>query len=97
MSDGEVVERPWSYLRRFAPMTKEIRPAYRVDVLTHALFHYKRGVTENIGTVLNFMLSLAMSFVGLLLCRRIENANQNLCKVKENMQVLLNESPGAVN
>ena len=35
-------------------MTKEMRPAHRVDVLTHALLHYKRCVTENIGTVLNF-------------------------------------------
>ena len=49
-----MVERLWSYLRRFALMTKEMRPVHRVDVLTHALLHYKRCVTENIGTVLNF-------------------------------------------
>ena len=50
LSDGEVVERLWSYLRRFAPMTKEMRPAHRVDVLSHALLHYKRCASANIGT-----------------------------------------------
>ncbi len=37
LSDGEVCERLWSFLRRFATMTKEMRPAHRVDVLTDAL------------------------------------------------------------
>jgi len=27
LSDGEVMERLWSYLRRFGRMTKEMRPA----------------------------------------------------------------------
>ena len=40
LSDGEVLERLWSYLRRFGRMTKEMRPAHRVDILTHALLHY---------------------------------------------------------
>ena len=30
-------------------MTKEMRPAHRIDVLTHALLHYGRCATENIG------------------------------------------------
>jgi len=37
LSDGEVMERLWSYLRRFGRMTKEMRPAHRTDVLVHAL------------------------------------------------------------
>lgn len=49
LSDGEVVERLWSYLRRFSAMTKEMRPAHRTDVLTHALLHYGRCASENIG------------------------------------------------
>ena len=49
LSDGEAVERLWSYLRRFSTMTKEMRPAHRIDVLTHALLHYGRYASENIG------------------------------------------------
>ena len=41
LSDGEVMERLWSYLRRFGRMTKEMRPAHRViDILVHALVYY---------------------------------------------------------
>lgn len=40
MSDGEVMERLWSYLRSFGRMTKEMRPAHRIDVLVHALVYY---------------------------------------------------------
>lgn len=36
LSDGEVMERMWSYLRRFSRMTK----AHRVDILSHALLYY---------------------------------------------------------
>lgn len=40
LSDGEVMERLWSYLRRFSRMTKEMRPAHRIEVLVHALVYY---------------------------------------------------------
>ena len=40
LSDGETMERLWSYLRRFSKMTKEMRPSHRIDVLTSALVHY---------------------------------------------------------
>ena len=40
LSDGEVMERMWSYLRRFTRMTKEMRPSHRIDVLSHALLYY---------------------------------------------------------
>jgi len=30
-------------------MTKEMRPAHRIDVLSHAISHYGRCATENIG------------------------------------------------
>ena len=57
LSDGEVVERLWSYLRRFSTMTKEMRPAHRIDVLIHGLSYYGRCAAEHIGKVLmhNFM------------------------------------------
>ncbi len=40
LSDGEVVERLWSYLRRFAAMTKEMHPSHRTNVLNDALVYY---------------------------------------------------------
>jgi len=40
MSDVEVMERLWSYLRGFSRMKKEMRPAHRTDVLVQALLHY---------------------------------------------------------
>ena len=42
LSDGEVCERLWSFMRRFSRMTKEMRPAHRIDVLTDALLHFAR-------------------------------------------------------
>ena len=42
LSDGEVMERLWSYLRRFTRMTKEMRPSHRMDILAHALLFYGR-------------------------------------------------------
>jgi len=47
MSDGEVLERLWSFLRRFGKMTKEMRP--RVDVITHALLHYGYKTKQKLG------------------------------------------------
>ena len=34
------MERIWSYLRRFGRMTKEMRPAHRIDVLSSALNYW---------------------------------------------------------
>ncbi|XP_019631852.1 PREDICTED: uncharacterized protein LOC109475592 [Branchiostoma belcheri] len=40
LTDGEGVEVLWSYLRRFAKITKEMTPAHRVEKLSEALSHY---------------------------------------------------------
>lgn len=50
LTDGEAMERLWSYLRRFAKSTKEMRPSHRIDVLTSALLHYASKVRLNLGT-----------------------------------------------
>ena len=47
-TDGEVLERLWSYLRRFSRMTKEMRPSHRIDVLTDALLYYGRQAASNL-------------------------------------------------
>ena len=62
MSDGEVMERLWSYLRSLSRMTKEMRPSHRVDVLVRALAYcglkkkekYKCSTTINCTTILTF-------------------------------------------
>ena len=48
LSDGEVVERVWSYLRRFSAMTKEMHPSHRIDVLSDALTYYCQKSARNI-------------------------------------------------
>lgn len=40
LTDGENLERLWSYLGMFCKMTKEMNPAHRIDTLTDALCHY---------------------------------------------------------
>ncbi|XP_028411851.1 uncharacterized protein LOC114534588 [Dendronephthya gigantea] len=40
LTDGEGIERLWSYLRGFSSMTKEMSPGRRTDMLTDALLHY---------------------------------------------------------
>ncbi len=59
LSDGEGMERLWSYLRRFARMTKEMRPAHRIDILTHALLCYGLGSKKKLRKDLLFSLSRA--------------------------------------
>jgi len=49
LSDGEVMERLWSFLRRFSRMTKEMRPSHRIDVLAHALLHYCYKTKQKLG------------------------------------------------
>ena len=41
LTDGEGVERLWSFMRRFAKMTKEMSIDKRTDVLTDAAVHYE--------------------------------------------------------
>lgn len=48
LSDGEVMERMWSYLRRYTRMTKEMCPAHRIDILSHALLYYGRSTKQKL-------------------------------------------------
>ena len=49
LTDGEVLERLWSYLRRFSKMTKEMTPSHRIDVLSDALLHYAETSALSLG------------------------------------------------
>ncbi|KAJ8344619.1 hypothetical protein SKAU_G00288120 [Synaphobranchus kaupii] len=50
-TDGEGMERLWSYLRRFSRMTKETTPSHRLDLLTDGLLNYGRRKSTDIGVV----------------------------------------------
>ena len=54
MSDGETMERLWSYLRQFSHMTKEVRPSHRIDVLCSALIFYGIITREKLSRILIF-------------------------------------------
>ena len=63
LSDGECCERLWSFMRRFSRITKEMRPAHRMDVLTDALLHFGRLTVASLSKQffkLNCMVSLSL-------------------------------------
>ena len=49
LTDGEGMERLWSFLRRFARVTKEMTRSHRLDLLTDGLLHYQRRKTADLG------------------------------------------------
>lgn len=50
LTDGEVMERMWSFLRGFGSITKEMTPSRRIDALSDCLLHYARLSRSKIGT-----------------------------------------------
>ena len=52
LTDGEAMERLWSYLRPFSPITKEMTPSHRTDLLTDALLHHAERKKMNMGNLL---------------------------------------------
>ncbi|XP_062616844.1 uncharacterized protein LOC134278551, partial [Saccostrea cucullata] len=50
LTDGEGIERLWSYLGHFSCITKEMTPENRTDLLTDALIHYGQKIREKQGT-----------------------------------------------
>ena len=51
LTDGENLERLWSYLGRFCKMTKEMNPAHRIDTLTDALCYYSHQKCGKMGKI----------------------------------------------
>ncbi|XP_071855398.1 uncharacterized protein [Apostichopus japonicus] len=52
LSDGEQVERLWSYMRNFVTSTREMTPSHRIDALCDALIHYAHKTTRHLGEIL---------------------------------------------
>ncbi|XP_071851551.1 uncharacterized protein [Apostichopus japonicus] len=47
LTDGEGMERLWSYLRKCVHITKEMTPSHRIDLLSDALRHFAMGKVCN--------------------------------------------------
>ncbi len=98
LSDGEVCERLWSFLRRFAIMTKEMRPAHRVDVLTDALHYHARKSAGGLGTLNSYSdcITVHTYTVGKRLLKRMKHALKVQEEATDKLQALTEESPGSV-
>ena len=49
LADGENLERLWSYLGRFANMTRRMRPNNRLDLLSEALEYFANRTINKLG------------------------------------------------
>ncbi|XP_028983462.1 uncharacterized protein LOC114842115 [Betta splendens] len=81
LTDGEGMERLWSFLRRFARITKEMSPSHRLDLLTEALLYYGRRKTADIEVQLH---------------HRWEKAEKVANLAKEELAAVLKEAPASV-
>lgn len=53
LTDGEGMERLWSYLRQFTAITKEMTPSHRTDLLTDGLIHFAKRKNKSMGMFSN--------------------------------------------
>lgn len=97
LSDGEGCERLWSYMRRFSRMTREMRPAHRIDVLTDAVLHFARATTGRLSTCMCIMQLVGNTYsvtLETLLPERLLKAQNLLSECQERLSELMNNSPG---
>ena len=99
MFDGEVMERMWSYPRRYSRMTKEMCPAHRIDILTHALLYYgcrsKQKLCEKPTSCLRFTDFFGIvCFTASLLDHRWKMASEINYIAKETFKSLVETLPG---
>ncbi len=83
LSDGEVMERLWSYLRRFTRMTKEMCPSHCTDVLAHALLYYGYMTKKKLGVLVLYDVihyyQVPYICIASLLLQRWNKANEMKC------------------
>ncbi len=90
LSDGEGMERLWSFLRRFSRMTKEMRPSHRLDILNSALQywgHKKKQILRKCLYLYCYVLRHMFILIDESLVKRFQKAE----KVKLNAQKNLHE------
>jgi hypothetical protein len=51
LADGENLERLWSYLGRFANMSRRMKPSNRLDLLSEALEYFAEKTIRNLGNI----------------------------------------------
>ncbi len=54
LTDGESLERLWSYLGKFVPMTRYMRPNHRLDILAYSLENLSDNMTINLGKSIKY-------------------------------------------
>lgn len=55
LTDGECVERLWSYLGKFSNISKEMTPENRTDLLVDGLLHYGKRIIQKQGTTMPYL------------------------------------------
>ena len=60
LSDGENLERLWSFLGKFCDMTKEMNAANRINTLSDALQHYAQQKSAKMGKLWSLLM---LSFI----------------------------------
>lgn len=90
------VERVWSYLRRFAAMTKEMHPSHQIDVLSDGLSYYCQKSARNLGRFLikHTHHHVILIKLGKLLPKRLLNAQKVGQESTSQLQELMDSSPG---
>ncbi|XP_078490938.1 uncharacterized protein LOC144747066 [Ciona intestinalis] len=71
LTEGETMERLWSFLRNFNKISKEMKPEHRTDLLTDALIYYGQRLKHKFGSFLCFKLHRATC--------RYEQSKKELC------------------
>ncbi|KAK2831180.1 hypothetical protein Q7C36_016266 [Tachysurus vachellii] len=87
LTDGEGMERLWSFLRRFARVTKEMTPSHRLDLLTDALLHYGRRKSTDLRFIKNV-------FSEVQLLQRLDKAEKISILAQEDISSVIREAPG---
>jgi len=69
LTDGESLERIWSYLGRFVSTTKHMRPAHRLDILSLAIQHISKRMITDLGKFIYklFVLIIIFYYIKLIL------------------------------
>ncbi|XP_078676405.1 uncharacterized protein LOC144913536 [Branchiostoma floridae x Branchiostoma belcheri] len=79
LTDGEGMERLWSYLRPFFRVTKEMTPSHRLDLLTDATLHYAKRKSTDIESSI---------------CSRWDKAGKAFTQAQEELSQIISQAPG---
>ena len=84
-------------MKRFSRMTREMRPAHRIDVLTDAVLHFARATYYSkikYVYMLMCMIMFNLIYAETLLPERLLKVQKSLSECQEQLSELMNNSPG---